>query len=70
MTYFNTYNLDKKVTLVIKLNRKLNFLNNWIAENKNSPLHAFDSFKIQYNKAIVESEVKTRVLNNLHVLNY
>lgn len=70
MIYYNTLNLDKKVTLVIKLNRKLNALNNWIKENKNSPLHKFESFKVQYNNAIVESETKTRILNNLHVLNY
>lgn len=70
MIYFNTPNLDKKVTLVIKLNRQLKSLNKWIAENKNSPLQRFDSFNVQYSNAIAESEIKTRVLINLHVLNY
>lgn len=70
MIHLTTSNFDKKVTLVIKLNRQLQFLNRWIEENKNSPLQKFEAFNVQYNNAILLSEIKTNVLYNLNVLNY
>jgi len=70
MVYFNTKNLDKKITSVIKLNRKLQALDRWISENSDSPLHKFETFKIQYSAAIIERNIKVRVLSNLNVLNY
>lgn len=70
MIHLSTQNFDKKVTLVIKLNRKLQFLNNWIEENEKSPLIKFDTFKVQYNEAIIKSSITKNVLLNLNVLNY
>lgn len=68
----NTVNIDKKVTLVLKLNCKLRaYLIDYWEYSKPAPNNALQRmFTNRAEKAKKEVETLTNVLRNLNVLNY
>lgn len=66
---FNLYimkNIDKKVLLILNLNKKVQRLNLYIMEGLNAPIF----MQKDYKKAIVKRDAIIKVLTNLNYINY